>query len=45
MKKNSYSPYATYGLDKITAPKNQKKGEPKAKKTVGSSDLRVRGNK
>lgn len=45
MKKNNYSPYATYGLDEIRAPKNQKKGEPKVKKTVGATDLRVRGKK
>ena len=40
MKNENYSPYGTYGLTKIDAPKSTKKNEPKSEKTTGSGDLR-----
>jgi hypothetical protein len=40
MKNNNHSPYATYNLNKVDAPKSSKKCEPSAKKIVGKSDLR-----
>lgn len=40
MKNNNYSPYATYTLNKVEAPKNSKKYEPSVKKINGKSDLR-----
>ncbi len=39
MKKNNYSPYGTYSLNKIDAPKGKVK-DPKSAKIVGKSDLR-----
>jgi hypothetical protein len=43
MKEKNYSPYATFGLNKINAPKNTKKDQPKASKITGKGDLRSRG--
>ena len=40
MKNKEYSPYATYNPEKIDAPKNSKKNEPKASKITGNEDLR-----
>ena len=42
MKKTNDSPYRSYGFEEIRAPKNNKKGEPKVSKTVGTQDLRVK---
>ncbi len=39
MKNKNYSPYGTYSLNKIDAPKPKTAG-PKASKTVGKDDLR-----
>jgi len=40
MKNKNCSPYGTYSLNKIQAPKSSKKCEPSAKRTVGKDDLR-----
>ena len=40
MKKNNNSPYGTYDLNKIDAPKNTGKNQPKAEKISGKGDLR-----
>ena len=45
MKENKYSPYATYGLDKVNSPKPKQKGEPKSTKTTGKGDLRCKKTK
>ena len=40
MKEKNYSPYATWGLEKVNSPKPKKKGEPKGPKITGKGDLR-----
>ena len=45
MKEKNYSPYATYSLEKINAPKNTKKGEPKSAINKGKGDLRCKKTK
>lgn len=45
MKEKNYSPYGTFSINKINAPKGKQKGEPKASKTVGKGDLRAKGNR
>lgn len=45
MKEKNYSPYGTFGLDKINAPKSDKKSEPKATKTTTNGDLRCKEKK
>lgn len=44
MKNKNYSDYGTYNLNKVDAPRKNKKGEPKASKISGGGDLRT-GNK
>ena len=44
MKNKSYSPYGTYNLTKIVAPKNTNKDAPASSKTTSERDLRG-GNK
>ena len=39
MKNKNYSPYGTYSLEKVVAPKGKEKN-PKSTKTVGKCDLR-----
>lgn len=45
MKEKNYSPYASFGLQKIDAPKAKSKNEPKSTKITGKGDLRSKGNK
>lgn len=45
MKKSTNSPYTTFGLEKINAPKKSKGNEPKASKINSQSDLRSGGKK
>lgn len=45
MKEKNYSPYASFTMEKISSPKPKDKNAPKATKTVGKGDLRVKGNK
>ena len=40
MNKNNYSPYGTFSLEKIDAPKKTAKSDPRAKKTSGAADIR-----
>ena len=40
MKKNNYSPYSTFSLEKVVAPKPNKATEPKSSKNSSDSDLR-----
>ena len=45
MKQKNYSPYANLSINKINAPRNTAKDDPKATKTKGKGDLRVKGSK
>lgn len=45
MKEKNYSPYGTFSLEKINAPKKQDKNPPKSTKITGKGDLRSKGGK
>ena len=45
MKEKNYSPYGTFSLNKINAPKPKDKNVPKSTKKTGKGDLRSNGNK
>jgi len=45
MKDKNYSPYASFGLGKIDAPKPKRKDSPKSTVIKGKGDLRVKVTK
>ncbi|MBQ7333525.1 MAG: hypothetical protein IJW38_04165 [Clostridia bacterium] len=45
MKEKTYSPYGTFSMEKINAPRPKAKPEPKCTKITGKGDLRSKGNK
>jgi len=45
MKDKKYSPYGSFGLEKINAPKPKTNSSPKSTKITGKGDLRNKGNK
>lgn len=45
MKEKNYSPYGSFGLEKINAPKGKPAGEPRSTKIEGDGDLRSRRGK
>jgi hypothetical protein len=45
MKEKNYSPYGTFSLEKINAPKPKQKAAPKSTKITGKGDLRAKGGK
>ncbi len=45
MKNNNSTPYRNYGYEKITAPKNNDKNQPRVTRIAGKGDLRGGGKK